>query len=187
MTKKRLNDLYYKWMCNLVEHEDFPQTLYFQKLLHRLHEIEFTYIIEMDGNRASDGIALRYRFGLENGYSKELIREYLDGEPCSVLEMMVALAFRCEEHIMYDPEIGDRTGQWFWTMIVNLGLSSMDDSKFDDQFVEDVMFRFLNRRYKMNGEGGLFVLNHCKRDLRRIEIWYQLMWYLNELTNDDSN
>lgn len=184
MTQNKLNKLYFKWMCDLVEDENHPGTQYYQKLLYRLHEIEFTYIIEMDGNRAADGIELRYRFGFENGYSRELIEEYLDYKPCSVLEMMVALAFRCEEQIMDDPEMGNRTGQWFWTMIVNLGLSSMDDSEFDDHYVEEVISRFLNRRYRMNGKGGLFILNHCQRDLRRIEIWYQLMWYLDEFLKD---
>lgn len=171
-------------MCSLVEDENHPRTQCYQKLLHRLHEIEFTYIIEMDSNRAADGEDLRYRFGYENGYTKDLIDDYLCDGPCSVLEMMVALAFRCEEHIMDNPEMGNRTGQWFWTMVTNLGLSSMDDSEFDDQFVENVIFRFLNRRYRPNGEGGLFILHHCQRDLRRVEIWYQLMWYLVEILKD---
>ena len=41
--------------------------------------------------------------------------------------MMIALAIRCEEHIMDDPDAGDRTGQWFWSMLVSLGLGSMDE------------------------------------------------------------
>lgn len=51
-----------------------------------------------------------------------MIASYLDNRPCSVLEMIIALAIRLEEHIMDDPDIGNRTGQWFWDMIVSLGL-----------------------------------------------------------------
>ena len=181
MTKKRLENLYFRWMCSLVEDDDHPGTRYYQKLLHRLHDIEFTYTIEMDGNRAVDGIELRYYFGEEKGYDNETIDSLLGNEPCSVLEMMVALAFRCEEQIMDRPDESNNTGQWFWTMIVNLGLSSMDDSNFDEDVVEDAISCFLNREYRANGEGGLFVLDYCRRDLRRVEIWYQLMWYLDEV------
>jgi hypothetical protein len=135
----------------------------------------------MDGNRAEDGIDLRYRFGYEQGYDSPMIATLLDDRPCSVLEMLIALAIRCEEHIMNDPDIGNRTGQWFWNMIINLGLGFMDDTKFDENYVKDVISRFLYRKYKRNGEGGLFTVEHCKNDLRTVEIWYQMCWYLDEV------
>jgi hypothetical protein len=135
----------------------------------------------MDGNRAEDGIDLRYRFGYEQGYDSQTISTFLDNRPCSVLEMLIALAIRCEEHIMDDPDIGNRTGQWFWNMIINLGLGFMDDTKFDENYVKDVISRFLYRKYKRNGEGGLFTVEHCKNDLRTVEIWYQMCWYLDEV------
>jgi hypothetical protein len=135
----------------------------------------------MDGNRAEDGIDLRYRFGYEQGYDSPMIATLLDDRPCSVLEMLIALAIRCEEHIMDDPDIGNRTGQWFWNMIINLGLGFMDDTKFDENYVKDVISRFLYRKYKRNGEGGLFTVEHCKNDLRTVEIWYQMCWYLDEV------
>jgi hypothetical protein len=148
------------------------------KLLSYLHEREFNYILDMDGNRAEDGMDLRYRFAYENAYDYSMVATYLDDRPCSILEMMVALAFRCEEHIMDDPDIGNRTGQWFWGMIENLGLGHMYDSEFDNHYVDTVLDRFLNRQYKRNGEGGLFTIENCRRDLRDIEIWYQMSWYL---------
>ena len=78
-------------------------------------------MIPMDGNRAEDGIDLRYRFGHEQHYSDAMVASFLDDRPCSVLEMMIALSIRCEEHIMDDPDVGNRTGQWFWSMIASLG------------------------------------------------------------------
>ena len=80
---------------------------------------------------------------------------------------------------MYDIDIGDRTSVWFWNMIDNLGLSDMSDAHFNQPYVDDVIFRFLNRDYLPNGQGGLFTINNCSEDLRNVEIWYQLCWYLN--------
>lgn len=181
MTEDKLSKEYFDWVVHLVCDNKYTKKLSYQKLLHHLHEIEFTYIIGMDGNRAEDGVNLRYRFGYDRGYDDALIASYLDIMPCSVLEMMVALAMRCEENIMDNPEVGDRTGQWFWNMIVNLKLGSMTDDRFHIDYVDDVVARFLNREYGRNGEGGLFTLEHCSRDLRSIEIWYQMCWYLNEM------
>lgn len=176
---KNIRQQYFDWMYYLVCDDDDVVPSY-RDLLHCLNEIEFTYILEMDGNRASDGVELRYRFGYENSIPNSYIEVYLDDRPCSVLEMMVALAFACEEHIMDDPDIGNRTSEWFWDMIRNLGLEDMDDENFDEDYAYDVIFRFLNRDYEPNGKGGLFTLNHCEYDLRTIDIWYQLMWFLNE-------
>jgi hypothetical protein len=96
--------------------------------------------------------------------------------------MMVFLAIRCEETIMDDPGIGDRTRQWFWNMVINLGLGSMTDDNYDKQLVTNVLERFLNREYEPDGTGGLFVVSDRDCDLRDVEIWHQLCWYLDSIT-----
>lgn len=83
---------------------------------------------------------------------------------------------------MDDPEIGDRTSQWFWSMIANLGLSSMIDKNFDQEYAEEVVLRFLNREYEPDGIGGLFNVRHRSCDVRDVEIWKQLCWYLDSFT-----
>ena len=176
MSGHELNNEYFEWMSQFVSNANR-----YRALLQYLHSVDFTYTIPLDGNRAEDGVELRYRFGHEHGYDSPFIASYLDDSPCSILEMMVALAIRCEEHIMGDPEIGDRTGQWFWEMIENLGLASMRDDRFDETYVDDVIDRFLNREYERNGKGGLFVVSNCNRDLRSMEIWYQMCWYLDDI------
>ena len=181
MTQKEICTEYHEWMCQLVCGERYSRNLSYRKLLRHLHGTDFTYIIDMDGNRAEDGIDLRYRFGYEYGYGDPIIAAYLDTRPCSILEMMVALAIRCEEHIMEDADVGDRTGQWFWNMIVSLGLGPMTDVRFDISYVEKVIERFLNREYEPNGKGGLFTVEDCKRDLRGVEIWYQMCMYLDTI------
>lgn len=173
----RINNEYFEWLCELVDAKRFSKSLSYRKLLVHLHNIEFTWFIPHDDNRADDGIQLRRRFGL---YREDLsVQNYILG-PCSVLEMMTALAIRCEETIMDDAQLGNRTGQWFWGMIRNLGLSPMTDTAFDRDFVDDVIARFLNREYEPNGKGGLFTVRHYDRDMRNIEIWCQLSWYLDE-------
>ena len=81
---------------------------------------------------------------------------------------------------MADPDIGNRTGQWFWNMIVNLGLGNMNDSNFSEDFVEKRIEVFLDRNYGKHGEGGLFTVRNSRYDLRNVEIWYQMCWYLDE-------
>lgn len=181
MTKNELNNRYFKWMCQLVSVRRYSKGRSYYKLLRFLHSVDFYYTIPMDGNREADGIDLRYRFGYENSYNESMITAFLDDRPCSVLEMMIALAIRCEENIMDDPDIGDRTSQWFWNMIENLGLDGMDDEEYDERYSDNVIKRFLDRNYKRNGEGGLFIVRHSGRDLRNVEIWYQMCWYLDEL------
>ena len=170
---------YFEWLFNLACGERYAEEISYRKLLTHLHSIEFTYLIDNDGNRASDGIDLRYRFAITNGYENQVddILDALDG-PCSVFEMILALAIRCEENIMDNPSLGDRTGQWFWGMIGSLGLRTMTDNMFNEDRVNDIILRFLNREYEPDGRGGLFTIRQCRQDLRNVEIWYQLWWYL---------
>lgn len=177
-----LKNEYFEWLYGLVCNGRGPQSMSYRRLLMHLHATEFRYIIPRDQNRAGDGINLRYHFALtrEHECSTDVTMDILDG-PCSVLEMMVALADRCEQTIMDDESIGDRTGQWFWGMITNLGLGSMVDSRYDRGTVNDILNRFLNREYEPDGRGGLFRVRDCDRDLRNVEIWYQLCWYLNSI------
>ena len=177
-----LNNLYFDWIYQLVcKGRRKP----YRKLLMFLHSVEFIYSLPMDENRAEDGVDLRYRFGYEQKIERRDIKKYLCNRPCSVLEMMVALAMKCEEHIMANPEFGDRLDKWFWIMISNLGLLSMNDSRFDKDHALKIIDIFLNREYSRNGEGGLFIIQNPRRDLRNVEIWYQMCWYLNEFLKNN--
>ena len=182
MIEHGINADYFEWLYEGMCGDRYSKNVSYRKLLERLHNINFRYTIPNDRNRASDGKNLRYSFAVAEGCedNPEMITEYLEG-PCSVFEMMVALAQRCES-VMDDPKIGDRTGQWFWGMIANLGLNGMTDNRYDEQYVNDVISRFLDREYKPNGRGGLFTIRNCEYDLRDVEIWYQLCWYLDTIT-----
>ena len=169
-------DAYFEWMYNIVCGDRFPKSISYRKLLKHLHDTEFIFFISRDANRAEDGVNLRYRFAYETGYPEVFL-----GGPCSVLEMIIALAIRIEETIMDDPVVGNRTGQWVWGMINNLELGHMDDARYNGSYVEDILIRFLNRYYEPDGRGGLFTIKNCRDDLRDVELWYQACWYLDTI------
>ena len=41
----------------------------------------------------------------------------------------------------------------------------MNDSKFDRDYIEDIVQKFLDRKYSRNGDGGLFTVNRSRYDL----------------------
>lgn len=170
---------YFDWMYNLVCRNRYSKNISFKKVFSYLNDTKFTYSIRMDLNRAKDGTELRRRYA--NEFKIANVYDRICG-PCSVLEMMIALAIRCEETIMDDENFGDRTDQWFWDMMKNLGLGHMDDDEFDEEYVSDVITRFLNRDYEPDGRGGLFFVRNCDIDLRDVEIWIQMLWYLDNIT-----
>lgn len=174
-----ISNEYYNWMVDIVAKDRFAKGISYNKLLSYLHAREFTWTIRRDKNRAQDGIDLRRHYILYHGYSEDVL-DYLEG-PCSILEMMVALAIRCERTIMDDPSMGNRTAQWFWQMIVSLGLGAMTDTRYNKKEVVDIINRFLNHDYEPNGKGGLFTVKNTISDMRTMEIWYQLCSYLNTI------
>lgn len=180
MTRRNIINRYHFWLTNLVSDEHHQRS--YQALLDTLGESEFIWSINNDMNRAADGIDLRARFADEHNIDYRTIQDILYG-PCSVLEMMVGLACRCEDSIMGDEEYGNRTPKWFWDMVKNLDLYSMTDDEYDDEYVHCVITALLYRTYKRDGEGGLFTVPNCKYNLRRVEIWYQMCWYLDTISN----
>lgn len=180
LTRDDINNYYFEWLFNLMCEDRYSEKISYRKLLMFLHSKPFRFSILKDENRAEDGVYLRCRFAYDY-LDVEDADEYIDG-PCSVLEMMVALSIRCEENIMDDPKVGDRTKQWFWGMITNLGLGSMNDNNFNKQLADYIIERFLDREYEPNGRGGLFTIRNSECDLRAVEIWVQLLWYLDTIT-----
>jgi len=162
-----MNRVYFESLCNIIDFDGSANR--YQKLLKYLHERPFVYSIPNDINRAVDGLELR----------QQLLYK-MSSEGCSVLEMMIALANRCETHIMHDEEYGNRTHVWFWNMIINLGLIKETDDTYNHIHVERCVTKFLNRDFKRNGSGSLFKTRRKDIDMREIEIWYQMSLYLED-------
>lgn len=174
---------YFDWLKSFVYDTKYIQNeeLSYKKLFYHLHSVSFIVVNPYDENRMYDGIDLRYRFGRERNYPDSLIASELDNKEASVFEVMISLAIRCEDAIMVDDREGNRTGQWFWNMILSLGLNHMTDGSYDPDYIDNVLSIFLNRLYEPNGKGGLFTLNDPYEDMSKIEIWYQMHMYLNEV------
>ena len=175
----KIREDYYNWLVDLAcswcsRHGDYSA------LMDYLYAREFTWRIPNDINRADDGFETRFRFIEQNSeYTYRDVYLYLTN-PCNVLEMMIALARRCEDHIMGDPSVGDNTGYWFWEMIANMHLDQMTNEYFDENYVDAAVSDMLDGNYQKNGEGGLFRIDDPTKDMRTVEIWCQLCWYLRE-------
>lgn len=170
---------YFNWLCHFIRNRTSRQ---YHKLLSCLFYTDFHWSVENDGNREEDGLDMRGRYEYEENADPIEVRRYLQGT-CSILEMMVALALRCEEHIMDEPEVGNRTEYWFWLMIKNLGLTDQIDQYFNEERTEEILHTFLNRGYEPDGKGGLFIIHDDNVNIRDIEIWYQMCYYLDEMLN----
>lgn len=63
------------------------------------------------------------------------------------------------------------------------GLSTKTINSYEQTlrlFMQYIIDRFNQRAYQPNGAGGLFTLISPNVDMRQLDIWYQLMAYLNE-------
>lgn len=169
-----LDELYLPWLYSQVGSVDEtnPSQTYW-RMLRRLYNKEFIWLIPHDDNRAVDGRELRIEFR-DQERLRHIDRNWFD-LGCSVLEMLVALSRRLS---FQDDGPPDR---WFWCLIENLGLEAYNDNMLpSDKRIDDILGRLIWRTYKRNGVGGLFPLKIAREDQRELEIWYQMHSYLQE-------
>lgn len=176
-TDVEIKNAYFSWLVSKVPIDDMHWCL-----MRRLHQKDFFWLesVSHDANREQDGMDLREDFADDSEWRKEDILEVLAG-PCSVLEMLVALAMRIERDIMYTPDDGDRTGEWFKLMLDNMKLLPMTDTDYYQPYVDQILEDIMSRHYKKNSKGSIFpVRNTQGKDWRKTEIWMQMMLYFNE-------
>lgn len=170
---------YYEWLLNQINASTDLRSEY-NSLLHYLHKTAFVWSVDFDQNRAADGYEMRVMFERETGLDHDILDARLP-YMCSVLEMMVALASRMEVEFMHDEREGDRTGEWFWMMIDNLGLSWAKDNAFDESEVAKIVRIFLRREYKNDGKGALFCDPFLVTGFEKLEIWSQMGIFLRSV------
>lgn len=166
-----LEESYFKWLyakvCDPSE-TDTSETYY--KLLSILFHTKFEWKVIGDDNRAEEGVLLRDEFVSSTGLNAD---EWNDLD-CSVLEMLIALSRKITT---LTNDISET--EWFWGMLENLQLSSMNDATYvDENEVDQILRTFIFREYNHLGHGGLFPLRESEYDQRFIELWYQMSEYL---------
>lgn len=178
--RKGRREGYLRWLIDLVTPDKEVAERY-RKIFRIMLDTPFKWTIENDDNRAYDGLELRLKWSDSNGGYWE---EWMSEDECSMLEMMVALALRCENDIMYDEEFGDRSHEWFWAMMDNSGLLELGFMDLKGEFlrkkVVQILRRINERSYKKDGKGGLFVAHFCDEDFREVEIWHQMGVWIRE-------
>lgn len=176
--------LYLDWMSAIAFHDSSERSQY-QSLLHHLHSIPFYFLIPMDENRMVDGIDLRYRFAHDHSLNPEdTMSELGQNNSCSVLEMMVALALKGDERVLYDYETGSKSDYIFKAMLASSQLTDSRNDRFSPEYVSYRVDCILKREYEYDGFGGLFTVNNPRMDMRDVDIWYQMNWYLQTLYDD---
>ena len=155
-------------------------------LFDQLYDTEFRWDEDkalMDMNRESEGRYLRRRFVDESGMAAPT--GYLEW-PASFLEVMVALAYKIDDMIMYEPGGDEGPWTWFWEWMGNAGLSRFDDhemlagNQLAFMSVQARVNAIMDRRYEPSGEGGFFPLKDPGCDQRYEEMWFQANSYMIE-------
>ena len=154
---------YYFWLCDKVGYQED-----YDPLLRFIFDVEFTWTIGLDESRSLDGLRLREQFMEE----EDVRGDWDDDNPCSVLEMLVALSIKVEEDILGDPDIC-----LFWRMLDHLGLTETGNQNVWTTIIDD----WLSRNIARDGRGGIFPLNDPPRNQRYCDIWEQCMSWINSI------
>lgn len=171
-------DPYFDWLCTTVNNRDYIE------LAWALHQIKFQAKLPMDKNRGMDGIRLRVDFMERYGE----LGSSVNRTACTMLELLVSLAKKMS-FLMGGNAKNHHTAYYFSILLKNLRLDKLTDDNWfrlnGEFFVEDTIFRVVDRQYDYNGNGGLFPLRHAYEDQREVDIWYQMHAWLTE--NSDEN
>ena len=179
MIHNDVEDLYFKWLSTLVFPNEGIQRNYIG-LLNLLYEIEYVWNpnIPLDENRYIDGINLRESFSYKSKIPSDIVQNSIQG-PCNILEMICALGIRIDNDIMATYYTGYDHGYfWIQKMLKNLNILQYDDLNFDEDAVRRKIDNFLQRRYSENGFGGLFYVPNSEKDMRSMNIWDQMCYYI---------
>lgn len=169
-----LKEAYVRWLENeLTSGGNQPDRSYFE-LVWTMFETPFTWSVNMDDNRLADGMELRAEFAEIHGASRTGMNAL---GPCSFIEVLLGLARRLAF------VAGDTKERWAWQMLTNLRLERMWDhlSRSKTHAVRHILDTVILRTYEPNGVGGFFPLAWPDRDQRKVELWYQLNAYVEEL------
>ena len=168
MKMNRIDYDYLEWLSSQIDIPvGNPHT--YKDLFQRMYETEFVWTVVGDDNRVQDGLDLRSEFLNDPRYGFK--------HGCSVLEVLIALSRR----IAFTA--GGTSELWAWQLLENLGLHHATDPLVEErvQLAEEIIDNLIWRTYERDGRGGFFPLNEAHEDQTKVEIWYQMQAYANEI------
>lgn len=168
---------YFDFLCRQVGIEGNCEENSYFRLAEYMMKLPFYCEMPADKNREDEALELR------RGYS-----DAPKGE-AKVFEVLVRMALD-----MYEMSDGltdnNRPERWFFLMISNLGLSSVDDKSWENwpedsaEMVKIQLMIWLNREFEYDGNGSPWPLENPKNDQVMVEMWYQMNGYLMEKINE---
>lgn len=149
---------YFRWLTDQID-DGSGRVKKYRHLLSDLFDISYKWVIELDSNRAVDGMNLREKY--RAGYERDM--------GCSVLEMLIAMCVRFEYSVAAEPGEEDPS-RWFWLIIERLDLDLYSDECYDLEAVKTILELW------MSGQ-KIF----CdKRYAGKTDQWFQLQSLLND-------
>jgi hypothetical protein len=167
---------YFNHLVDMVVDKRHPKVDYIP-LLDLLHSLKFEWSIDMDENRASDGAFLRDKWLDSEGlYSYKY--EFED-EKVSVLEVLIGIAERFEYQVGNIMD-GDHISERFWEILRNLDVEKYSAGNYKPLNIKEKVRNWMLRRYKRDGSGSIFPVKKCEKDMREMQIWDQMSFYIME-------
>lgn len=170
----QIDEPYFEWLKSQIE---FPRTFKktFEILIWRLHNKEFVWVVPGDDNRIQDARDLREKF--EHEIDTSVFVGYFYKDYVSILEIIITLSKDLEF------VASGLAPEWAWRLIDNLGLNNFYDPLTKPKLIQldEILERLIWRTYDRDGRGGFFPLLDPKEDQTKVELWYQLNAYVNEI------
>ena len=164
-----LSITYFEFLVDMIDGRDYIC------LLKELNKVHFYPLNHLDKNRVYE-----VRDELRGMVPSAPKTDYI-----TIFELLVWLAHLYEDRAKKYGE-PDHTATWFWCFIVNCNLNNYDDLYFKENKEEALLkihewcSKFNNRTYGRDGTGSPFPLKNTNRDVRKMELFYQLNAYFIE-------
>lgn len=180
--RKLSKEVYFAWLYTAFQPK---RGLGHKHLAEILHSIPFRWTVPNDDNRETDGKMLRWVCAEDIGEDDQSASYVnLEKEPASVLEVLIGLSIRMSD-ILEDQNQDSRSSIFLKELLGNLGLLEFTDDLYQSRWTKSgvlsIINTFLDRTYDFQGNGGLFPLKKAaKKKQNLVEIWYQMMTYMDE-------
>lgn len=186
MNSHPLSRDYLLWLTSQIRGVDdgHPDRSY-NDLCAIMFEKEFVWHVPNDGNRLGDGLGLRVEYCREvllRSVADYDLGSFIDrnhpNPPCSFLEVLIGLSKR-----LAFAAGGRNAAGWAWLLLNNLRIHRMTDpiGRGKARRLDDILDTCIWRNYGPDGVGGFFPLEQPFEDQTKVEIWYQMAAFIDEI------